>query len=97
MKNALHLRVRGRVQGVGYRASMCDEAQRLGVSGWVRNRHDGSVEAVAWGPPDAVARLVVWAGHGPRWASVDAVDTRPARDDEAAPDTTHGFATRPTA
>jgi len=62
---AKHLIISGRVQGVGYRASMVDEARRLGISGWVRNRRDGTVEAVVDGSADAIAQIVGWAKRGP--------------------------------
>jgi acylphosphatase len=65
-----HLRIRGRVQGVGFRMYMQHEAQRLGVNGWVRNRHDGSVEATVQGEPDAVEAVIAWARHGPPSARV---------------------------
>jgi acylphosphatase len=67
---ARHLLVRGRVQGVGFRESMRWEAERLGVTGWVRNRRDGTVEAVVDGSAEAVAAIVAWAHHGPRSAHV---------------------------
>lgn len=65
------IRVRGRVQGVGFRHAMGQEAERSGVRGWVRNRRDGSVEAVVQGDARAVARVIGWARRGPPAARVD--------------------------
>lgn len=68
-----NLRIHGRVQGVGYRWSLRAEADRLGLAGWVRNRRDGSVEALVSGSIEAVEALVVWAQRGPSMARVDRV------------------------
>ncbi|MGW0658002.1 acylphosphatase [Streptodolium elevatio] len=65
--------VSGRVQGVFFRATCATEADDAGVSGWVRNRADGRVEAVFEGRPAAVAQMVAWMRHGPPEARVDAV------------------------
>ena len=70
---AKHLTISGRVQGVGFRYSVSEEAERLGVTGWVRNRRDGTVEAVIEGAPDAVEAVLAWARRGPRGASVTEV------------------------
>ncbi len=85
-----HVQVRGRVQGVGFRYSFQHEARRLGVSGWVRNRLDGSVEAAVYGPAEAVEKLIEWARHGPPSARVTdvRVNAHEARYD--------GFELRPT-
>jgi acylphosphatase len=64
------LRIEGRVQGVWFRESMRQEAESLGITGWVRNRLDGSVEAVVQGGPEAVAAITAWARRGPDHAEV---------------------------
>lgn len=73
-----HVVIRGRVQGVGYRAWVAEEAERRNLEGWVRNRRDGSVEAVVAGPEDVVADMVAQCRRGPPLARVDAVDVQPA-------------------
>jgi len=68
-----HVTVTGRVQGVGYRAWVADEATARGLEGWVRNVRDGSVEMVFAGPADVVAAMIAVCGRGPPMARVDAV------------------------
>ncbi|MBN8608966.1 MAG: acylphosphatase [Deltaproteobacteria bacterium] len=72
----IHLVIRGRVQGVYYRASAVREAKRLGLTGWVKNRPDSGVELVAEGEEDQVKDFLAWAQHGPSTARVDKIDTR---------------------
>ena len=77
-----HLMIQGRVQGVAFRASARAEAERLGLCGWVRNRSDGRVEAVAAGTTGAVDHFVRWAHRGPSHARVDSVAVSPAERPE---------------
>ena len=70
--------VRGRVQGVAYRASFLREARSRGLVGWVRNRADGAVEFLVQGDGDRVDEVVLWAGHGPTLARVTQVTTHAA-------------------
>ena len=76
-----HVTIRGRVQGVGYRAWVEDEAIARDLEGWVRNRRDGSVEAVFAGPAAAVTAMIAACRRGPSSARVDAL-----RDEAANPD-----------
>ncbi len=69
-----HVIVHGFVQGVWFRASTRDEAVRIGVTGWVRNLSDGSVEAVFEGEKKKVEEIVGWCHHGPSGAQVSKVD-----------------------
>ena len=78
MKITRLLRIEGRVQGVGYRAALCAEAETCGIAGWVRNRRDGSVEAVVQGSPEAVERILDWARHGPPGARVTGCEAQAA-------------------
>lgn len=68
-----HLQISGRVQGVGFRYHLCRVADEFGVTGWVRNRRDGSVEAMVAGTPDAVEKIIAWARRGPGHAVVTSV------------------------
>ena len=70
---AVRLRIEGIVQGVGYRYALQREAERLGLTGWVRNRRDGSVESVAQGSAEALDALAAWARRGPPAARVSGV------------------------
>jgi acylphosphatase len=67
------IRVSGRVQGVFFRQTTAQEANRIGVTGWVRNLPDGDVEAVVEGDREDVDRLIAWCHHGPPSARVDNV------------------------
>jgi acylphosphatase len=74
--------IRGQVQGVGYRAWVEYQAMTSGLEGWVRNRRDGSVEALFAGPRGAVADMVAQCRHGPHSARVAAVLDEPAGADQ---------------
>ena len=74
-----HLRIAGRVQGVGYRDALRREALANGVAGWVRNRLDGTVEAVLQGAPAGVDAVIAWARRGPPAARVNGIDVQTAQ------------------
>jgi acylphosphatase len=78
----LQVTIRGRVQGVGYRAWLEHQAITCGLEGWVRNRRDGGVEALFAGPPTVVAEMVALCRHGPPAARVESV-TRETADQDA--------------
>ena len=92
--SAVHLIITGRVQGVGYRAWCQGEAEARGLSGWVRNRRDGSVEAVVRGGAQAVAEFVAACHEGPTFAKVTGVAQKSAPADADLP---QKFEQRPTA
>ena len=73
--------IRGRVQGVGYRYWVEQQARAHGLEGWVRNCRDGSVEALFAGPEDVVSNMVASCRRGPSSARVDAIDERPGDAD----------------
>lgn len=77
-----HVVVRGRVQGVYFRAFIEEEALKLGVEGWVRNRRDGSVEALFVGPAEKVEAMIAISRRGSPASRVDALDEREGRADE---------------
>jgi acylphosphatase len=82
MSNVLRqVTVRGRVQGVGFRYWVEQQAMAHGLEGWVRNRRDGSVEALFAGPEDVVSNMVAACRRGPSSARVDAVQQEPSHAD----------------
>jgi acylphosphatase len=89
-------RVRGLVQGVGFRVATQREALRLGLRGWVRNRQDGSVEVFVSGGEETIGRLEVWLARGPRGARVSSLEV--ASEDATPPEAEagEGFVVRPT-
>jgi acylphosphatase len=80
---ARRLTISGQVQGVGFRYALADEARARNLRGWVRNRRDGSVEAVVAGPEGDVEAVIAWARHGPSAAQVTRVAVEPAATDAA--------------
>jgi len=80
---ARRITIRGQVQGVGFRYALADEARARNLRGWVRNRRDGSVEAVVAGPEADVEAVIACARHGPPAARVTRVAVEPAATDVA--------------
>ena len=76
---AVRARIYGKVQGVWYRGWTQSKAQRLGLYGWVRNREDGTVEALICGAPHVVDRMLALCMRGPELARVDRIETEPAK------------------
>ncbi len=91
MARAVRLRIKGRVQAVGYRAWAIFEAEALGLRGWVRNRLDGSVEALLIGSERTVATMIEASWRGPPAACVASVEVSADEDDGST-----GFLPRPT-
>ena len=88
----VHVTIAGRVRRVGYRAWLHARASALGLLGWVRNRRDGTVEAVIHGPSETVARLLEDCRNGPRAARVEGIEHRETTDEPVTGD----FEVRPT-
>lgn len=91
MRQTVHVRIEGRVQGVGYRGWMIAAAEELGLDGWVRNRRDGTVEACVHGDTEAVAQILALCHEGPAMARVERVTHEPS-----AKTVQRGFTQHPT-
>ena len=89
-RSRIHVWISGRVQGVGFRYATCEQAERLGLGGWVRNLGDGRVEAVFEGPAAEVEQALAWCRHGPSGAWVSNVRREPE-----SPIGESGFRARP--
>ena len=85
MNRTLSITITGRVQGVGFRYWVLDEATTLGLSGWVRNRRDGSVEAVISGPSDRIDAMLARCRRGPAAARVDDITVADSSDTAPSP------------
>jgi acylphosphatase len=90
-RSVVHVRIEGRVQGVWYRGWTVEEATRRGLDGWVRNRRDGSVEAVFAGSPGEVAAMIAACHQGPPSARVTRVTSEPSSETPSL-----GFIQQPT-
>lgn len=93
-RERVHITIRGRVQGVGFRAWTAHQGELRGLTGWVRNRPDGSVEAVIAGPTDAVDLMLKACGQGPLGARVDAVEIHARTQGPPPREEAKGFAIR---
>lgn len=89
--------IAGKVQGVWYRGWTVDRARALGLTGWVRNRRDGTVEALFSGPADAVDAMLAQCREGPSLARVTDVVVTPVEGDADGAGAVDGFEQRPTA
>lgn len=76
MTSRVHVVISGRVQGVWFRATTKQKAERLGLTGWVRNTYDGNVEAVFEGEENSVQEMLDWCRHGPPLSKVDNVEVK---------------------
>ena len=76
MKSSVHVIISGRVQGVWFRASTKEKAEKLGLTGWVRNTHDECVEAVFEGDENLVKEMIEWCHQGPPLSEVESVDVK---------------------
>ena len=76
MKSNVHVIISGRVQGVWFRANTRQKAEQLGVTGWVRNTHDGCVEAIFEGEENCVEEMLEWCNHGPPLAKIENVEIK---------------------
>lgn len=77
----VHLWITGKVQGVFYRATAAEMAEKLQLNGWVKNAEDGAVEATVSGPDEAVEKFIAWCRKGPKRAQVTDVVVSPKPDD----------------
>lgn len=84
MRKIVHLSIEGKVQGVGYRAFVALQAELLDLEGWVRNRRDGSVEAVVAGEAETIERLLKECSKGPPASRVAAIDVADATEEMLA-------------
>ena len=76
MKSSVHVLISGRVQGVFFRANTKQQAEMLGLSGWVRNTKDGKVEAIFEGEEEVLDQIIKWCHRGPSLSKVDKVDVK---------------------